>query len=186
MRIPKSYIFTVNGIRLKAETLLMSRKQCRLDGVSAIGLHKLGVAMKRVKDKNGNDEYLTVLTNSVSFLALQTYTKRWCIETMFQDFKGQGFRLESTHLQEHERIVKLLYLVSLAYVFCIHAGMLVETQAESVKFKNHGWRSYSVFRKGVDKLRDIFGNKRSRTDEDWHDLVERFIHWSLIKMLRYG
>jgi hypothetical protein len=42
---------------------------------------------------------------------------------MFEDFKSQGFHLEDIHLKEAYKLKKLVYLVSMAYAFCVHVGL---------------------------------------------------------------
>lgn len=183
IRIPKSYNIEVNGQSLKAELLLSSRISCKLDNVTVLGIKGLSVALKKTKDKKGKDDFLIVLTNTLAYLALKNYRERWSIEAMFQDFKTQGFNLESSHLNEPYKIVKLMYLVSLAYCFCLHAGLHYEKEERKIPKKTHGYRAYSLFRKGLDCLRAIFGKKIPQAMELWHQLINNFIHLARIKLL---
>ena len=48
------------------------------------------------------------------FLA-QLYRKRWSIEVFFQNIKTRGFNLEDTHLQNLERIRKLIAMAFEVY-----------------------------------------------------------------------
>lgn len=183
IRIPKSYHIIVNGTSLKAELLLKSRSQCKLDNVTVLSIKGLSVAMKKVKDKQGKDDFLIVLTNTVAHKALSGYRKRWSIEVMFQDFKKQGFCLEESHLSEPYKIVKLMYLVSVAYCFCLHAGFVYEKQMGAIPRKKHGYRAYSLFRKGLDLLRRVLFKKTDQAINIWHQLIDRFIHLAKIKLL---
>jgi hypothetical protein len=54
LRVPKHYCFRVNGVELKAENLLQSRRECKPDNVSVLGIKGLSVGMKKVNDKQGN------------------------------------------------------------------------------------------------------------------------------------
>ena len=184
IRVPKSYRFEVNGMSLKAESLLSSRVRCKIDNVSVLGIKGLSVEMMKTKNKKGADDYLIVLTNTLACQALKSYRKRWRIEAMFQDFKKQGFHLENTHLKAPCKIVKLLYLVSVAYCFCVHMGLLYEKEEGGIPRKKHGYRAYSVFRIGLDLLRTILHRKSDRALELWNRLIDKFTHFMLLKMLK--
>lgn len=186
IRVPKSYWFTVGGQRLKADALLGHRKQCKVDGISVVGMDGLSVGIAQVADKKGQPDLLIVLTNTYAYLAIRNYRKRWSIETMFQDFKGQGFNIEDTHIPTPERIVKMIYLVAVAYAWCIHIGMLIEQKDKKIPLKNHGYRSKSVFRKGMDLMRTNLCKKRVPDLTLWHELTERFIRMATIKLLIYN
>ncbi len=60
---------------------------------------------------------------------------------MFQDFKSQGFHLEETHLKQAYKLKKLVYFVSIAYAFCVHAGLYHEKHIAPIPRKNHGYRA---------------------------------------------
>lgn len=183
LRVPKHYLLCVNGVELKAENLLQSRSECNLDNISVLGIKGLSVGMKKVTDKQGNRDYLIVLTNTFAYEALRSYKKRWSIEVMFQDFKSQGFNLEDTHLKQAYKIKKLVYLVSLAYAFCLHVGLYCEKYLAPIAKKKHGYRSRSVFRTGLDHLRGMIERKKSQDVLFWQALIEAFVHQALIKML---
>lgn len=102
---------------------------------------------------------------------------------MFRDFKSQGFNLESTYVKEGYKIKKLLYLVSIAYAFCVHMGLYYEKQIALIARKNHGYRSKSLFRKGLDILRSMIERKKQADFNLWQQIIEAFIHLAIIKML---
>ena len=184
IRVPKSYKIEVNGVVLKAPLMLKSRKCCRVDNIKVLEISGLSVEMTRCKNKKGEDDYLIVLTNTVAHQALKNYKKRWSIEVMFQDFKKQGFHLEASHLNQPYKIVKLMYLVSVAYCLCLHAGFLYEKEKGKIPKKKHGYRTYSLFRKGLSFLRKVFYGKIKNDKQLWHDLIDKFIHLALIKVLK--
>lgn len=51
--------------------------------------------------------------------ALAAYAVRFHIEEMFRDFKEFGFRRETTHLKDPERVSRLLLCVCLAHVWLL-------------------------------------------------------------------
>jgi hypothetical protein len=58
--------------------------------------------------------------------AIADYAKRWGVETLFGILKTRGFCLESTHLQDGERLCKLLALlvIGLDWTFACDQGVL--------------------------------------------------------------
>ncbi len=56
---------------------------------------------------------------------VRMYTRRMWIEEMFGDMKGHGFDLEPTHLDDQDRISRLVLGVCIAYVWLIALGSWV-------------------------------------------------------------
>ncbi|WP_345071031.1 transposase, partial [Hymenobacter fastidiosus] len=56
----------------------------------------------------------------------QFYAKRWTIEQCFQNLKERRFNLENSHLRSHDKLRKLVALVSLAYAFCLSVGQATD------------------------------------------------------------
>jgi hypothetical protein len=67
--------------------------------------------------------------------------------------------LEDTHIPIAERVVKLAYLMVIAYTFCIHLGWEIERRMEHIPMRKHEYRAKSLFRKGMDSLRKYFHRK---------------------------
>ena len=110
VRVPKHHKITrycgLEERRQTVETILGQRKtikiqQCMVDGIWG------NVYAKRLKD---GDLLFLFGTTKVEYLA-QLYKKRWCIESFFQNIKGRGFDLESTHLKNLVKLKKLVALV---------------------------------------------------------------------------
>ncbi len=85
---------------------------------------------------------------------LNEYALRWGIETLFGSLKSRGFRLESTHVLEAERLSKLLGLLALAFCWAFGAGVWL-TEHKPLKLKKHGRATVSLFRRGLDWLRRV-------------------------------
>lgn len=64
--------------------------------------------------KRADGELLILISNEPSKDMIEEYRRRWQIETLFGCLKSRGFNLEQTHLQESERLEKLLGLLALA------------------------------------------------------------------------
>lgn len=150
IRLPKHHCFTLNGKELQAEQLLQKRKKCLLDNVLISG-HYLSVAIKRLPQ-----DYLIVLTNTFAHQALHTYRQRWTIETFFQSIKKRGFQLEATHLQDLNRIHKLIALVALAFTCCLVVGLWQHQNRKAIPVKKHSYKANSFFRYGLDCIRQAY------------------------------
>ena len=99
-------------------------------------------------------ELLILISNDSPQTAICDYAQRWGIETLFGMFKTRGFNLESTHFTKKERLSKLVALLSLAMCWAILIGEWLEEQ-KPLKIKKHGRKAKSIFRYGLDHLRDI-------------------------------
>lgn len=112
--------------------------------------HWLYIASMRLDD----GDLLIVATAHNPHSAIADYAKRWAIETLFGCFKSRGFCLESTHLQDPQRLSKLFALLTLALCWCFSSG-LWQSLLKTLKPKKHGRLPKSIFRLGFDFLRDI-------------------------------
>jgi hypothetical protein len=67
---------------------------------------------------------------------------------MFRDFKEFGFRLETTHLQDSERVSRLLLCICLAHVWLMNAGVWVSKRGLRRSVDRHKVRQLSYFQIG--------------------------------------
>lgn len=128
------------------------------------GLRKIGdVEVFVCGMKLPGGEYLIVATYEAPEKTLETYAARWQIETMFACLKTRGFRFESTHLRDYDRISKLLGIVAMAFVWAYLIGDSLD-RTNPITVKNHGYRAKSIFRQGLDHLRHILLNMSEHID----------------------
>ncbi|WP_245532599.1 transposase [Bernardetia litoralis] len=119
----------------------------------------------------GKDGELLFLFGNLAAPTLpKYYERRWTIESFFQNLKGRGFNLKITHLQNSEKLKKLIACVSLAYAFCSNTGLYEHRKVQKIKNKNHGRKSTSFARKGIDIIRDLL-----KQTELLDQLVEKFV-----------
>lgn len=98
---------------------------------------------------NKDDEPWYILSNlPADHHVLSTYAVRFHIEEMFRDFKEFGFRLETTHLRDPERVSRLLLCVCLAYVWLMNAGVWASKRGFRRKVDRHRKRQLSYFQIG--------------------------------------
>ena len=104
--------------------------------------------------KINKDEYLILIGDFFPKELGQIYKQRWCIEVLFQNFKARGFNLEDTHLKCNEKLSKLLVFVSIAVGLCTCMGEYLQKKVHQTKMKKHGYLAKSIFRKGLDFIRN--------------------------------
>ncbi len=75
--------------------------------------------------------------------------RRWT-EEMYGDLKGHGFDLESTHLQDCQRLSRLMLGVCLVYVWFVALGSLVVKRGYRHFIDCESRRDKSYFRLGWD------------------------------------
>ena len=153
VRVPKSHhIHRLNGEILKADDLskLFSNGtylvDCLVDNVWG------NVYIKPLPD----GDILFLFGNCDAKFLAQLYRKRWSIEVFFQNIKTRGFNLEDTHLQNLERIRKLIAMVCIAYAFCVSLGIYINRKVNKIKVNVDNYKVNSFFRTGMNMISENF------------------------------
>ena len=119
-------------------------------------------------------ELMIVVTNQSPKDAITNYLKRWGIETLFSCLKGRGFHFEDTHMTRHERIAKLMALLTVGFCWALKLGQWAVTKKViRLKIKNFkdGQRPQkSIFRLGLDFIREAL-IKPSKLIKEIEDLL---------------
>lgn len=92
------------------------------------------------------------------------YAQRWSIETLFSCLKSRGFDLEATRLRHDQRLERLMALLALAFAFAYRMGTWL-AERTPIRIKGHGRKEQSVFRVGLDHLREVLLNLPYRREE---------------------
>ena len=155
-------------LRIKANTLITDKRGRRIHASKMLKTMKIGeraefqrsrrlwnqsvfVAVCRKAD---GDNVIVVSSERTGRILLE-YGQRWQIETLFGCLKTRGFRLEEMHLTCGKRVSSLLSLLTLATVWGILAGEIAARQTPP-KIKKHGRTEKSIFRLGLETLRNCF------------------------------
>jgi len=85
---------------------------------------------------------------------------------MFIALKSSGFNLEKTHLQDIERIEKLVSRVFIAFVWRYKVGIYIDFNEQKIKIKKHGYRAKSLFKYGLDYISIILLNPQNQSNVD--------------------
>jgi hypothetical protein len=116
-----------------------------------------GVRVFIIGQKLPSGKYLILVTDSNPETAMDDYRLRWEIETLFACLKTRGFNFESTHLTKLDRIEKLVAVLAITFSWCHITGEWLHEQTP-IKIKKHGRRAVSIFRYGLNLLREIVFN----------------------------
>jgi hypothetical protein len=103
-------------------------------------------------------ELLIVAADQPSDNAIGIYKERWQIETLFSCLKGRGFNLEDTHVTNRLRIKRLLVMPVIAYCWAHRTGEWQHENVKAIKVKKHQRLTKSIFRVGLDFIRDTIFN----------------------------
>ena len=155
-------------LRIKANTLITDKRGQKIHASKILKTMKKGerAELRRrrrlwnkavfvaVCRKADGDNVIVVSSERTGRILLE-YGQRWQIETLFGCLKTRGFRLEDTHLTHGSRVSKLLSLLTLATVWGILAGEIAARQTPP-KIKKHGRAEKSIFRLGLESLRNCF------------------------------
>ena len=98
-----------------------------------------------------------VASNDKPKTAIDRYSVRWSIETLFGCLKRRGFDLEKTHLRHSDRLEKLFFVLSFTFAWCFLLGIWLN-ELKPIKYKIHGRLSMSLFRYGMDYLHRLLLN----------------------------
>jgi hypothetical protein len=120
---------------------------------------------------NDKGELMVIATNTDSKEIIGTYLKRWKIETMFGFFKTKGFNFESTHLTDMEKISKMVILIGITYSWSIKIGEW-KNSIEPIKVKKHRRKEISIFRYGLDCIREVILCANSKTKKNIKFLIK--------------
>ncbi len=82
--------------------------------------------------------------------------------------KSSGFDIEKTHLQNIDRIEKLILLVMIAFVWCYKIGIYLH-KINPITVKKHGRKAKSIFKYGLDFLANTLLNS---VNENFTNLIQ--------------
>ena len=119
----------------------------------------------------GSGEYLILVSPEHSPEPHQEYKKRWGIETLFGALKSRGFNLEETHVQDPERISRLLALLAIAFTLAFVVGQW-QAAIKELKLKKHGYPPKSIFRLGLNMLCRLVTNLEHFDLVGWRKVIK--------------
>jgi len=157
------------GLDVNVDALFYDLKpgeQRKLHGERKLWKQKVWLSALRLT----NGELLIVATDKEVNSPIELYGRRWEIETLFSCLKSRGFNFEDTHITKPERISKLIALLSIGFCWAYKVGEWRNEQ-KAIVIKKHGRKEVSIFRYGLDFLRDVALNARQNTMDLIHQVM---------------
>jgi Transposase DDE domain len=114
-----------------------------------VGTQWVFLSGSKYLNRDGKLEFIIIATYTYNPQTLTIYRDRWQIETMFRALKTSGFNLEDTHLNDLERISKLLCLLCIAFIWAYLTGIYRHENMKPIQIKKHGRKAYSYFKYGL-------------------------------------
>ena len=154
VRVPKHHkILFQDGTFKSVEQLMEERKSYYAENVIVDG-----VVVNLSVGYGADGELLYLIGTNQPKQLNNAYRKRWTIEVFFQALKARGFNLEKSCLKCLKKYKKLFAVVAMAYTICWATG-IEDGKKNPVKPKKHGYPQYSVFRRGLNLMRQFYKNR---------------------------
>jgi hypothetical protein len=101
--------------------------------------------------QTGEDQpWFLVTDHPAGSWTIRLYKKRMWVEELFGDLKGHGFDLEATHLQDFDRLSRLVLAAMIIYVWLIALGSRIVKRGLRFTVDRRDRRDKSLFRIGWD------------------------------------
>lgn len=133
---------------------LKNNESIVLKGQRYLGKNYRGPKVRIAALRSDKGELVIIATNDKPGCALEIYRQRWAIESLFGCLKTRGFNFENTHMTELAKIEKLLAILAIAFTLC-HIVGIWRHEAKPITLKTHKRKSMSLFRYGLDYLRQM-------------------------------
>ena len=118
--------------------------------------------------KTGKNEWLIIMSDTSVKHADKYYGERWGIEVFFGACKRRGFNFEDTHVTKLDRLSNIVFLIAIAFCWAMKTGETILENGHQIpikKLKNRRAKLYSIFRIGLDRLKELLLNFLSITYE---------------------
>ena len=132
----------------------------------------------------GDGDFLFLFGTVSVHVIGQLYRNRWTIDSCFQNLKGRGFDVESTHVQSFDRLSKLMALVSIIYAFCLSYSLCLHKNIQAIKTKKHDCKSTSFSRHGLNHIRQMCRDP-GRACSDALLKIKELFNWIKTQLTHY-
>lgn len=118
--------------------------------------HRLYIGGQKISEK----EWLIIISDISVKHAKIYYGERWGIEVFFGACKKRGFNFEDTHVTK-DRVSNIVFLIAIAFCWALKTGEQLLDDGHQIpikKLKNRRAKLYSIFRIGLDRLKELLLN----------------------------
>ena len=158
IRIKDNYlVLTKGGKKTTVEALFYDLPRGHQKSAGLRLITAKGIKTYLTGSRLESGELMVIASDSPCSQAIEAYSERWEIETLFHCLKTRGFDFEATHITDYARLSALMQLTAIAACWCVRTGEWKIEQGHLIKLKNHGRPSKSLFRHGLDHLADTLG-----------------------------
>ncbi len=154
-RTAKSTVATWEGIQFNLDLLGSSIKPGMLIELKEVQFTRnaYGPVMVLCCWAKDEAEPLYLVSNlSSAEEAIKYYKKRFRIETFFSDQKSRGFNIQKSHLEDPQRMSRLLIASCLAYIWIVYLGSLCKSDGWQDIIHRRNRCDLSLFRLGLQLL----------------------------------
>ena len=169
-RTAKSTVATWEGLKFNLDLLGSSIKPGRLIELKEVQFTRdaYGPVMVLCCWAKGESEPLYLVSNmSVAEEAIKYYQKRFRIETFFSDQKSRGFNIQKSHIEDPQRLSRLLIASCLAYIWIVYLGSVCKSDGWQAMIHRRNRCDLSLFRLGL-QLLEHFLNERLPIPVQFH------------------
>ena len=160
-RTAKSTVVTWEGVKFNLDLLGSSIKRGRIIELKEVQFTRnlYGPVMVLCCWAKDEAEPLYLVSNlSSSEEAMKCYKKRFRIETFFSDQKSRGFHIQKSHIEDPQRLSRLLIATCLAYIWIVYLGSLCKTDGWQEIIHRKSRCDLSLFQLGI-RLLEHFLNE---------------------------
>jgi Transposase DDE domain len=154
-RTAKSTVATWEGLKFNLDLLGSSIKPGRLIELKEVQFTRdaYGPVMVLCCWAKDEAEPLYLVSNlCVAEEAIKYYKKRFRIEIFFSDQKSRGFNIQKSHIEDPQRMSRLLIASCLAYIWIVYLGSLCKTDGWQSIIHRKSRCDLSLFRLGLQLL----------------------------------
>jgi hypothetical protein len=169
LRIRENFHVVRHGKQIKASWLfcdLHINESRHLNCIYYVNNQQCYLSGSCIKNREGKPELQILVSFCDPEKALETYKERWQIETAFRALKSSGFNIEQTHLNNIERIGKLLSIVIVGFTWCYCVGVYRNEHIRKIRMLKHKRRAVSLFKYGLDLVSRYVLNPYSNREID--------------------
>ncbi len=172
-RTAKSTVTTWEGMKFNLDFLGSSIKPGRISELKEAQFTKdaYGPVTALCCSAKGEKEPLYLVSNLPSSEgAITYYKKRFRIETFFSDQKSRGFNIQKSHLEDPQRMSRLLIASCLAYIWIVYLGSLCKSDGWQGIIHRKNRCDLSLFQLGY-RLLEHFLNERLSIPVQFHVII---------------
>src|SRR5687768_1088238 len=154
-RTAKSTVATWEGLIFHLDFLGNSIKPGKLIELKEVQFTRdaYGPVMVLCCWAKGEAEPLYLVSNmSVAEEAIRYYQKRLRIETFFSDQISRGFNIQKSHIEDPQRLSRLLIATCLAYIWIVYLGSVCKSDGWQAIIHRRNRCDLSLFRLGLQLL----------------------------------